>query len=668
MTKATKHFKNCLGVFQGGGCKALAFVGAFKEAISRGVFFSSVAGTSAGSIIAALIAAGAEPDDLENIISTTDFNKFKRPPKSNISAQDPGIAGILLGFGSIKYKTMAKFINHLGLYSSEELESWLEKILQDLLGTTNRVRFKDLNIPLSVVATELGADKPIVWSYDKTPEESVAFAVRCSCSIPIFFQPVQGKFVDGGIVSNLPTFALSDEQSRGYEKLLCFTFSNGITTANSNFQNTEDKSSKVEIPIREYFSKLISSIIDSAVTIQTDLQQDLHIIEIGDLCLDTVDFDKINTNTIHKMYNSGRLAAKEFFDDEIHRVKPATDSRRIFATEPETLNQVVRSELHLSDEILISLSDTRYVYNLYPTLLDWSLKRIRIKFFTLELSYFSGKELQHEKLRRLVLKGLGAEIVESGTLELESFVFCKSAIPHSAIVLHPDRKDEKIPYFAVQYNKAFDALVLSWITASLHSIDTPHKPNSATATTPPLSITFSEAGYDKLVERLRTIEHYAPPEVKFSMAEIPVSDLVFLTKYVKSYKYNQISRIFDIYDQYTLELFGAVQIEYQNANPHVSMPITPPVVEEIGGKYYIIEGNSRLTYMIRERKLSSVKVIVVKNVAAPLPSSKKFTAKQILISDDDKKGADRFEDFNYRLYRKIEEAVRAPSIYFKDTP
>ncbi|MNT72885.1 hypothetical protein D3C72_2115260 [compost metagenome] len=98
------------------------------------------------------------------------------------------------------------------------------------------------------------------------------------------------------------------------------------------------------------------------------------------------------------------------------------------------------------------------------------------------------------------------------------------------------------------------------------------------------------------------------------------------------------------------------------------MPITPPVVEEINGKYYIIEGNSRLTYMTRERKLNSVKVIIVKNVAAALPSSKKFTAKQVLISDDDKKGADRFENFDYSLYRKIEETVRAPSIYVKETP
>lgn len=659
MTKATKHFKNCLGVFQGGGCKALAFVGAFREAISRGVFFSSVAGTSAGSIIAALIAAGAEPEDLESLISNTDFNRFKRPAKSNIGAKNPGIAGRVLGLGSEKHRTIAKFMTHLGLFSSEELETWLEQTLQSLLGKSERVRFRDLNIPLSVVATELGAEKPIVWSYDKTPDEFVSFAVRCSCSIPIFFQPVQGKYVDGGIVSNLPTFALSDEQNRGYEKLLCFTFSNGTTTANS--QSSEDQTKKVEISLKDYFSKLVSSIIDSAVTIQTDLQQDLHIIEIGDLCLDTVDFDKIDASTIQKMHNSGRLAAQAFFDDEIHNVKPATNSRRILITEPETLNQVVRSDLHLTDEIIISLRDTRYVYNLYPTLLNWSLRKLRIQFYTISIDSFTGKELQHEKLRRLVLKGLGVEVVESSELEFETFLFCKNSTPHSAFVLSPERKEDKKSYFAVQYNKTFDLIVLEWLKASLLQLNT----NNSKPT--PASITFSEAGYDTLIERLKTIEQYSPSEVKFSMAEIPVKDLVFLTKYVKSYKYNQISRLFDIYDSNALELFGAVQIEYKGSDSAITMPITPPVVEEIGGKYYIIEGNSRLTYMIRERKLSSVKVIVAKNVAAPLPSSKKFTAKQILISDDDKKGADRFEDFDYRLYRKIEESVRTPAIYCKET-
>ncbi|VVP14732.1 patatin-like phospholipase family protein [Pseudomonas fluorescens] len=662
MTQATKHFKNCLGVFQGGGCKALAFVGAFKEAIARGVFFSSVAGTSAGSIIAALIAAGAEPDDLEALIAETNFQSFKRPPNINVRVKDPSWARKILNIGPKKYQALAQFMTHLGLFSSDELERWLEKNLQSLLGKTERVRFKDLNIPLTVVATELGADKPIVWSYDKTPEESVAFAVRCSCSIPIFFQPVQGKYVDGGIISNLPTFALSDEQSRGYEKLLCFTFSNGTSSANSTLQNGNDKSNTYEATLEEYFSKLVSSVIDSAVTIQTNLQEDLHVIEISDLCLNTVDFDKINASSIQKMLNSGRLAAKSFFDDEIHKVKPTNNFRRLFATEPEALNQVVRTDLHLSDEVLISLRDTRYVYNLYPTLLTWAIKKIKVKFFTIAIELFTGKELQHEKLRRIVLAGLGVNIIEVKELDFESFLFCKGTLPQNAIVFSAERKDDKKPYFAVQYNKLYDQLVLHWIKNALLTLDTLNE-----YLAPPL-INFSDAGYDQLIDRLKTIEQYSSPEVRFSMAEIPVGDLVFLTKYVKSYKYNQISRLFDIYDSNGLELFGPVNVEYNNGNSCIAMPITPPVVEEINGKYYIIEGNSRLTYMIRERKLNSVKVIIVKNVAATLPSSKKFTAKQVLISDDDKKGADRFENFDYSLYRKIEETVRAPSIYVKETP
>ncbi|HDZ9623276.1 TPA: patatin-like phospholipase family protein, partial [Vibrio cholerae] len=75
----TMNFKNCLGVFQGGGCKALAFVGAYKEVKKRGVNFSEVAGTSAGSIFAALIAAGATPEYLEKLLFKVDFKSFNAP-------------------------------------------------------------------------------------------------------------------------------------------------------------------------------------------------------------------------------------------------------------------------------------------------------------------------------------------------------------------------------------------------------------------------------------------------------------------------------------------------------------------------------------------------------------------------------------------------------------
>ena len=56
----TRFYSDCIGVFQGGGCRAAAFAGAYDAAFKLGVRFSEVAGTSAGAIVAALLAAGAD--------------------------------------------------------------------------------------------------------------------------------------------------------------------------------------------------------------------------------------------------------------------------------------------------------------------------------------------------------------------------------------------------------------------------------------------------------------------------------------------------------------------------------------------------------------------------------------------------------------------------------
>lgn len=81
LLKYTKYFTSCKGVFQGGGCKAIAYVGAYKKAYERGVFFSELAGTSAGSIIAAFIAAGAKPEYLEKVVKELNFKEFNKKYK-----------------------------------------------------------------------------------------------------------------------------------------------------------------------------------------------------------------------------------------------------------------------------------------------------------------------------------------------------------------------------------------------------------------------------------------------------------------------------------------------------------------------------------------------------------------------------------------------------------
>lgn len=117
-TKHAKYFKNCLGVFQGGGCKAIAFVGAYRKAIEWRVFFSEVSGTSAGSIVAALVAAGATPDFLEEHLDALDFNKFISPPVKNSHSKRPRKA-ILKSLSSGKLKHYLDLENYLGLHSSE---------------------------------------------------------------------------------------------------------------------------------------------------------------------------------------------------------------------------------------------------------------------------------------------------------------------------------------------------------------------------------------------------------------------------------------------------------------------------------------------------------------------------------------------------------------------
>jgi hypothetical protein len=92
-------------------------------------------------------------------------------------------------------------------------------------------------------------------------------------------------------------------------------------------------------------------------------------------------------------------------------------------------------------------------------------------------------------------------------------------------------------------------------------------------------------------------------------------------------------------------------------------PITPPVAEEHGGLLYLFEGNSRLTYLIKERHAKRVKLIVVRGVETPLPTEGRVGHQQLLITDEARIGKDRYSDFEPQYYRRIEEAVHSPSLY-----
>lgn len=187
------------GVFSGGGVKAFAFLGALKVLDEHKIHFKRVAGTSAGAIVASFLAAGYNTKEIEELLDELDVKSLLDPPKTIIEA------------------SFLKWLNlyfRQGLYRGKELEKWFYRKLAE----KDVYTFRDLpNGSLKLVASDLTNGKMIVLPDDLKNYGidwkgfSVARALRMSCGIPFFFEPVKLKndsddaiFVDGGVLSNFP--------------------------------------------------------------------------------------------------------------------------------------------------------------------------------------------------------------------------------------------------------------------------------------------------------------------------------------------------------------------------------------------------------------------------------------------------------------------------------
>ncbi len=193
-------------VFEGGGAKGVAYVGALEELENKKMWFKEVAGTSAGAITASLIAAGYEYPKIKEIVFNTDFNQFKDkrwgivPPWLNF-----------LVFG--------------GLYRGLVFEKWIAGKMKEKLGFEPTL--KDLPIPLTVITSDITNKNMLILNRETAPDLKVAEAVRMSMGIPFFFEVYKWfgfykKFplavrrtVDGGLLSNFPLFIYDKAGSKG---------------------------------------------------------------------------------------------------------------------------------------------------------------------------------------------------------------------------------------------------------------------------------------------------------------------------------------------------------------------------------------------------------------------------------------------------------------------
>lgn len=195
-------------VLEGGGVKGIGLVGAITVLLEHGYVPKRVAGTSAGSIVGALVAARLPRDRLEEIMTTVDYKRFRDPAWiDRIPVLGPAVSILL----------------EKGIYEGKELVRWLEPLLAEAGVHT----FDDLEAPdagsdlpvwlqyrLVVIASDISRGEMVRFPWDYEPRykldpktQRVVDAVRASMSIPYFYEPVRlgGSYlVDGGLVSNFP--------------------------------------------------------------------------------------------------------------------------------------------------------------------------------------------------------------------------------------------------------------------------------------------------------------------------------------------------------------------------------------------------------------------------------------------------------------------------------
>jgi NTE family protein len=203
------------GVFSGGGLKGYALIGAYEEIEKRGFQFERLAGTSAGAIVAALIAAGYTSQEIHQMIDELDIKQMLDERKSFIPF------------------SLAKWIYvywRLGLYKGDAFEKWME----EKLAAKGLKTFSDLpQNKLRVVASDLSNGQLIVLPDDlekygiSSGAFSISKAIRMSCSIPYFFEPVKMRsidginiIVDGGVLSNFPIWIFENEEGQKIRPVL----------------------------------------------------------------------------------------------------------------------------------------------------------------------------------------------------------------------------------------------------------------------------------------------------------------------------------------------------------------------------------------------------------------------------------------------------------------
>lgn len=199
------NFKyTCL--FGGGAIRGVSYIGAVKALEELGITPDRLAGSSVGSIFAALLAVGYSACELKDIFIKVNFELFR---------------DISIGLGPL-----------FALSKGEVFLEWVRELIEKKYygdkykkGSNPAVTFNDIEKNLVIITTNLSNFKCKEFSKFETPDYEIASAVRISCCMPGLMKPIEYNktlLVDGDLQKSWPMWKLSNNLLNEDERILEF--------------------------------------------------------------------------------------------------------------------------------------------------------------------------------------------------------------------------------------------------------------------------------------------------------------------------------------------------------------------------------------------------------------------------------------------------------------
>lgn len=251
------HFRNL--VFEGGGVKGIAYVGALQVLEEKKILddIVRVGGTSAGAINAVLVGLNYSPAETLQILNKLNFEKFMDDD-----------------FGVIR--DVDRLLSEFGWYKGDFFRKWIGELIAKKTGnadvTFDQVQqqkaakgFRDMYFMGTNISTHFAE----VFSHEHTPRTCLADAVRISMSIPLFFSsrrsPRGDVYVDGGVLDNYPVKLFDRERYLDDANI----GSHGVVTEYYRKHNAGLKRKKLDISPYLYNKETLGFRLDSEREIAT---------------------------------------------------------------------------------------------------------------------------------------------------------------------------------------------------------------------------------------------------------------------------------------------------------------------------------------------------------------------------------------------------------------